>query len=142
MKRMTLLVLTTLALAGCAQTSEQKSLSAQDLENHRFVLQSVNGTPFVAKEGVNVPELNFGDKLHISGAMCNRFFGQATLSGDQLKAEGLAMTRMMCAEPQMNALDNQFGQMLGNGAQVSLNGQQLTLKNDQHTLTYTLAKPQ
>ena len=142
MKRTALLVLTTLALAGCAQTSEQKSLSVQDLENHRFVLQSVNGTPFVATEGGNVPELSFGDKLQMSGAMCNRFFGQATLSGDQLKAEGLAMTRMMCAEPQLNELDNQFGQMLSNGAQVSLNGQQLTLKNDQHTLTYTLAKPQ
>jgi len=142
MKRTALLVLTTLALAGCAQTAEQKSLSAQDLENHRFVLQSVNGTPFVAKEGANVPELSFGDKLQLSGAMCNRFFGQATLNGDQLKAEGMAMTRMMCAEPQLNDLDNQFGQMLTSGAQISLNGQQLTLKNDQHTLTYTLAKPQ
>ena len=142
MKRTALLILTTLALAGCAQTSEQKSLSAQDLENHRFVLQSVNGTPFVAKENANLPELSFGDKLQISGAMCNRFFGQATLSGDQLKAEGLGMTRMMCGEPQLNELDNQLGQMLSNGAQVSLNGQQLTLKNGQHTLTYTLAKPQ
>ena len=142
MKRTALLIMTTMALAGCAQPSEQKSLSAQDLENHRFVLQSVNGTPFVAKEGANVPELSFGDKLQLSGAMCNRFFGQATLSGDQLKAEGMAMTRMMCAEPQLNDLDNQFGQMLTSGAQISLNGQQLTLKNDQHTLTYTLAKPQ
>lgn len=142
MKRTALLILTTLALAGCAQTSEQKPLSAQELANHRFVLQSVNGTPFVAKDNTNVPELSFGDKLQISGAMCNRFFGQASLSGDQLKAEGLAMTRMMCGEPQLNELDSQFGQMLSSGAQLSLNGQQLTLKNDQHTLTYTLAKSQ
>lgn len=142
MKKMALLVLTTLALAGCAQTAEHKPLSAQDLENHRFVLQSVNGTPFVAKESANVPELSFGDKLQLSGAMCNRFFGQATLSGDRLKAEGLAMTRMMCGDQQLNELDNQFGQMLSNGAEVNLNGPQLTLKNDQNTLTWTLVKPQ
>lgn len=139
MKKMTLLILTTLALAGCAQPSGQKALSASDLDNHRFVLHSVNGTPFIAKEAGNVPELSFGDKLQISGVMCNRFFGQATLSGDQLKAEGLAMTRMMCGEPQLNELDNQLGQMLSNGAQVSVEGQQLTLKSGQQTLTYRLA---
>lgn len=142
MKRTALLILTTMALAGCAQPSAQKSLSAQDLENHRFVLQSVNGTPFVASESGKAPELSFGEKMQISGAMCNRFFGQATLSGDQLKAENLAMTRMMCGEQQLNELDNQLGQMLQAGAQISLNGQQLTLKSDQHTLTYTLAKSQ
>lgn len=142
MKRTALLILTTLTLAGCAQPSAQKTLSAQDLENHRFVLQSVNGTPFVATETGKLPELGFGDKMQISGSMCNRFFGQATLNGDQLKAEGLAMTRMMCAEPQLNELDNQLGQMLHTGAQVSLNGQQLTLKNEQHTLVYTLTNAQ
>lgn len=142
MKKTALLILTTLALAGCAQTSEQKTVTAKDLENHRFVLQSVNGSAFVAQDSARIPELSFGDKLQISGAMCNRFFGQATLNGDQLKAEGLAMTRMMCSEPQLNELDNQFGQMLSNGAQVSFNGQQLTLKNDQHTLTYSLATAQ
>ena len=142
MKKTALVMLTTLALASCAQTSGQKMLSAQDLENHRFELQSVNGTPFVAKEAGKRPELSFGEKMQISGAMCNRFFGQATLQGDQLKAEGLAMTRMMCNEPQLNALDNQFGQMLSSGAQVSLNGQQLTLKSDQHTLIYRLASSQ
>ena len=142
MKKTALLMLTTLALAGCAQTSEHKALSAQDLENHRFVLQSVNGTPFVPQETGKVPELSFGEKMQISGAMCNRFFGQATLTGDQLKAEGLAMTRMMCGESQLNALDNQLGQMLSTGAQISLHGQQLTLKSDQHTLTYQLAGSQ
>lgn len=142
MKKMALLILTTLALASCAKSSEQKTLSVQDLENHRFVLQSVNGTPFVATETGRVPELSFGDKMHISGAMCNRFFGQASLHGDQLKADGLAMTRMMCGEPQLNELDNQLGQMLSTGAEVSFNGQQLTLKTGQQTLTYRLATPQ
>jgi len=142
MKKMALMALTTLALASCAQTSGQKTLSAQDLENHRFVLQSVNGAPFVAKESGRVPELSFGEKMQISGAMCNRFFGEATLTGDQLKSEGLAMTRMMCSEPQLNELDNQIGQMLTKGAQVSFNGQQLTLKSDQHTLTYSVANSQ
>lgn len=142
MKRTVLLIVTSLALASCAQPALQKSLTVQDLDNHRFVLHSVNGTPFIAKEERHRPELNFGDKLHISGAMCNRFFGQATLQGDQLKAEGLAMTRMMCSDPQLNALDNQIGQMLSTGAHVSLKGTELTLKSDQHSLTYTLAHSQ
>ncbi|MBS0847411.1 META domain-containing protein [Citrobacter sp. JGM124] len=142
MKKTALLILTTLALASCAQTSGQKNLVAQDLENHRFVLQSVNGSPYVAKDSGKVPELGFGEKMQIFGAMCNRFVGQGTLNGDQLKAEGLGMTRMMCDDPQLNALDNQLTQMLNNGARISFNGQQLTLERDQYTLVYTLARPQ
>lgn len=142
MKKMALMLLTTLALAGCAQTAEQKTLSAQDLQNHHFVLQSVNGAPFVATESGRVPEISFGENMQLSGSMCNRFFGQATLQGDRLKAENLAMPRMMCAEPELNALDNQLGEMLHQGVQVTLNGQQLTLKNDKNTLVYTLTNAQ
>lgn len=142
MKKTALLLLTSLALAGCAQTAEQKPLTAQDLQNHRFVLQSVNGTPFVATESGRVPEIGFGENLQLSGSMCNRFFGEATLQGDRLKAENLAMTRMMCAEPELNALDNQLGEMLQQGAEVTLNGQQLTLKSDKYTLVYTLTNAQ
>lgn len=142
MKKMALLMLATMALAGCAQTAEQKTLSAQDLENHHFVLQSVNGTPFVAPESGRVPEIGFGENLQLSGSMCNRFFGQATLQGDRLKAENLAMTRMMCAEPELNALDNQLGEMLHQGAQITLSGQQLTLKSEQNTLVYRLTNGQ
>lgn len=125
-----------------AAQSGQIPLLPQNLVNRRFVLQSVNGTPFVAKKYAKVPELNFDDKLQVTGIMCNYFSGKATLSGNQLQAENLAMTMMSCNETQLNKLDGQFTKMLSTGAQVCLNGQQLALKSGQYTLTYLLVEPQ
>jgi len=125
-----------------AALSGQRPLLPKDLVNRRFVLQSVNGTPFVAKEYAKLPELNFDDKLQITGNMCNQFFGKATLSGNQLKAEHLAMNMMICHETQLNELDGQFAKILNTGVQVSLNDQQLVLKSGHYTLTYLLVEPQ
>ena len=131
-----------LALAGCAQTAQQKNLTAQDLENHRFVLQSVNGATFIASENGKVPGIDFGKNLEVSGSMCNRFMGQATLQDNRLKAEGLAMTRMICNDQQLDSLDNQLNEMLQQGAQVTFIGQQLTLKGDKTTLVYMMTNAQ
>ncbi len=45
------------------------------------------------------------------------------------------MTRMMCANPQLNELDNTISEMLKEGAQVDLTANQLTLATAKQTLT-------
>ncbi len=138
MKKLASLMLATMVLAGCAQSGDKAPpVTAQDLQHHRFVLQSVDGKPLTGIK--RVPELSFGENMHIAGSMCNRFMGQATLTGDTLKAKGLGMTMMLCVEPQLNELDHMINDMLTTGAQTSLEKQQLTLKTSQHTLVYKLA---
>ncbi|VEB97412.1 Heat shock protein hslJ [Cedecea lapagei] len=139
MKKFASLMLASAVLAGCAQPAEKGSVTAQDLQHHRFVLESVDGKPLDVKNSQRAPELSFGENLHISGAMCNRFMGQGILEGDTLKAKGMGMTMMLCVEPQLNELDHRINEMMTAGAKVSLANQRLVLKSGQHTLTYKLA---
>ncbi|WP_435930360.1 heat shock protein HslJ [Dryocola sp. BD613] len=137
MKKLTSLLLAATVLAGCAQSGDKGTVTAQDLQHHRYVLQSVDGKPLTGIK--RMPELSFGENMHIAGSMCNRFMGQATLADNILKAKGLGMTMMLCAEPQLNELDRTINNLLTGGAQVGLAQQQLTLNNSQHTLVYKLA---
>ncbi|ELY9421856.1 heat shock protein HslJ [Cronobacter dublinensis] len=137
MKKILIPLLAGMALAGCQSTSSSSHITPETLQHHRYVLQTVNGAPLDATR--RVPELSFGEKMHVSGSMCNRFMGQGELHGDRLKVNGLASTRMLCAEPQLNELDKLIGEMLSQGATVSVEKQQLTLHYRQYTLVYKLA---
>ena len=123
-------------LSGCVYNSKV-STSAEQLQHHRFVLTSVNGQPL--KEGAKPLELSFGEKTFVSGNMCNRFSGEGKVSDGELKVKALAMTRMLCADPQLNELDVTLGKMLRDGAQVDLTENQLTLATADRTLVYKLA---
>lgn len=136
MKKVAALVALSLLMAGCV-SNDKIAVTPEQLQHHRFVLESVNGQPVAADN--NSPEISFGEKMTISGRMCNRFSGEAKLSDGELKAKNLAMTRMMCANPQLNELDSTFGEMLREGAQVDLTGDQLTLATAKQTLIYKLA---
>ncbi|EMX9178316.1 heat shock protein HslJ [Citrobacter sedlakii] len=136
MKKVVALVALSLLMAGCVSNGKV-SVSREQLQHHRFVLESVDGKPIAASQ--QAPELSFGEKMTISGKMCNRFTGQTTLSDGELKAKNLAMTRMMCADPQLNQLDATLSAMLSKGAQVDLTANQLTLATAEHTLSYKLA---
>ncbi|QMI05246.1 heat shock protein HslJ [Citrobacter sp. RHB25-C09] len=136
MKKSVALVALSLLVAGCVSNGKM-SVSREQLQHHRFVLESVDGKP--VPQSAQPFELSFGEKLHISGKMCNRFNGQATLSDGELKAKELAMTRMMCANPQIGELDNTLSTMLKQGAQVDLTANQLTLATAEHSLSYKLA---
>ncbi|EOY5376339.1 heat shock protein HslJ [Cronobacter dublinensis] len=137
MKKILIPLLAGMALAGCQSTSSSSHITPETLQHHRYVLQTVNGAPLDATR--RVPELSFGEKMHVSGSMCNRFMGQGELHGDTLKVNGLASTRMLCAEQQLNELDKLIGEMLSQGATVSVEKQQLTLHYRQYTLVYKLA---
>ncbi len=49
------------------------------------------------------------------------------------------MTRMLCADPQLNALDGTISEVFSKGAQVDLTANQLTLATAETTLMYKLA---
>ncbi|MFP2237443.1 heat shock protein HslJ [Pseudescherichia vulneris] len=122
-------------LAGCVSTSKVTTQPEQ-LQHHRFVLESVNGKTVTSQKPL---ELSFGEKMHISGNMCNQFTGEGKLSDGELKVKNLAMTRMMCTDPQLNQLDNTLSAMLHEGVQVDLTENQLTLATSNDSLVYKLA---
>lgn len=135
-----LITLASVLLAGCGMNQadrQSKNVVESDLLHHHFVLQSVDGLAADAKQGSG-PNIEFGEKMHLSGAMCNRFFGQGQLENGVLTVKNLASTRMMCADPQLNQWDQTLNAVLANGAEVSLNGQQLTLSGGDHLLVYRL----
>lgn len=136
MKRVITLTALCVLLAGCVRDGKV-SVTSEQLIGHRFVLENVNGT--AVAPGENPPELRFGEKMAISGSMCNRFSGQAKLSSGELTAKQLVMTRMACVDPQRSELDNVIGTLLKEGAQVDLTDSQLTLTTADQTLIYKLA---
>ena len=136
MKKLVALSLVSLALAGCVNPGKA-SVQAEQLEGHRFVLETVNGVAI--KPSAVPPEMSFGKKMAVSGVMCNRFSGQGKLSEGELKVKAMAMTRKLCVEPQLNELDATIGDMLSKGAQVDLTEDQLTLATAEKTLMFKRA---
>lgn len=136
MKKTAVLVLLGSMLAGCVSESDVAVTDTQ-LRNQRFVLQSVDGHSLPT--GETPPELQFGEKMQLTGKMCNRFMGDASLNNGTLKVSKMAATRMICADPQLNALDGTLDSMLSTGAQVDLTASQLTLATATRSLVYQRA---
>lgn len=138
MKRIITLLAFGALLSGCVSHGVSKnSVNETQLAQHRFVLETVNGQ--AVDKGEHPAEIHFDAKMLVSGSMCNRFTGQGKLSEGTLTVKKMAMTRMMCADAQRNALDNVIGKMLNEGAQVDLTDGQLTLTTADQTLIYTQA---
>lgn len=73
MKKVAALVALSLLMAGCV-SNDKIAVTPEQLQHHRFVLESVNGKPVTNDK--NPPEISFGEKMMISGSMCNRFSGE------------------------------------------------------------------
>lgn len=136
MNKFAVLLATGMLLSGCVYNSKI-STGAEQLQHHRFVLTSVNGQA-LNTQGKPL-ELSFGENMYVSGNMCNGFSGKGSISGGELKVKALAMTRMLCSDPQRNTLDHTLSTMLRDGAQVDLTENQLTLATADQTLVYKLA---
>lgn len=132
MKKIVTLVALSILMTGCV-SSGKMSVKREQLEHHRFVLESVNG------KSVAGPELSFSEDMTVSGKMCNQFTGEGKLSDGELKVKNLAMTRMVCTDPQLNALDATISEVFRQGAQVDLTENQLTLATAETTLMYRIA---
>lgn len=137
MKKCLPMALAALLLTGCGMSQNGKTVTEDDLLHHNFVLQSVDGVAVKPQSG-NAPSIEFGEKMHVSGTMCNRFFGSGQLQNGVLTVKNLASTRMLCTDAQRNQWDQTLSAVLEKGAKISLNAQQLTLSGGDHVLVYTL----
>ncbi|EHM47592.1 MAG: heat shock protein HslJ [Yokenella regensburgei] len=136
MNKTILLLAAGMLLAGCVNTSKV-TVNESQLQHHRFVLESVNGKNIAPTQ--TPPELSFGEKMHVSGKMCNGFTGEGKLSEGALTVKNMAMTQMLCPDAELSKLDHTLSAMLARGAQVDLTGDQLTLATADQTLVYKLA---
>ncbi|WP_414501011.1 MULTISPECIES: META domain-containing protein [unclassified Zymobacter] len=143
MKRSVVILGMAALLAGCGHSKTESDNTPPTLNdavnNHVFELKEVDGKAIDSRE-VGAPSLSFvrndDGSLRIAGQMCNSFSGSAKLDGQVLTAPMLAMTRRLCADDQLNALDHDIGTMLEKGATVEYGRGKLTLKANAKTLVY------
>lgn len=135
MKKTLLLIMLftgTFVMTGCG---ESKSVKAEDLMHHRFVLIKANGQDISTDKNA---ELEFGENMNIYGKMCNRFVAKVELENETIKGPGVSMAKMACDDEQLSKLDDTIAQLIQDGASVSLDKEQLTLKNKDIELIYQL----
>lgn len=146
MKRISILLLllctaAVIALSGCggkSNAAQQKSaLSKEDLLHHNFTLTHINGKAFTGTE--RTPSIEFNEGFRVSGATCNRFMGQAELKDGVLIVKEMASTMMLCADPDLNKLEQDFSVMLEAGADITFQENILTLSRNGYVLQYILS---
>jgi heat shock protein HslJ len=121
----------------CAKTTV---VTHADLRHHRWLLESIDGHATNSETlGKNIPELDFGEGLHVSGnSGCNRFTGQATLREERLVFSSLASTRMACPSAQ-SEMESLVLKVLSSEPRVRLTPErQLILATGSRTLEFRL----
>ena len=131
-----LTVLSVLLLLGLTACNDNKKpLDSKDLLHRSFVLASIDDKPFT---GEKVPTLEFNEGFRVSGAVCNRYVGQAELKDNTLTVPNMASTKMFCNDKVLDELESSISRMLVTGAKVSLENNVLTLEDSSQKLTFVL----
>ncbi|NIS89133.1 MAG: META domain-containing protein [Woeseiaceae bacterium] len=111
-----------------------------DLQHHRWILESINGeaVDVDALEG-RIPELDFGEQMHVSGnSGCNRFSGRASLHDRYIRFGQLISTLMTCS-PAQNEIEYIIQQVLaGSKIKIRINNNDLLLDENDVSLRYQL----
>ena len=118
----------------------QKTVTAEDLQHHRWVLDSINGEALPTIDGPGkVPELDFGEQMTVSGnAGCNQMNGKAVLRDGFFLIEAMASTRMMCPPP-WDDIERTMQVLLGSESTISIGSDKtLTLVSASTTLVFQL----
>jgi len=118
----------------------QKAVTAEDLQHHRWVLDSINGETLPTIDGPGkIPELDFGEQMTVSGNTgCNQMNGKAVLRDGFFLIEAMASTRMMCAPP-WGDLEQALLTVLGSESTISIGRDKtLTLVSASTTLVFQL----
>lgn len=131
------------ALSACAASRRAADIDAgtpalEELAGRMYYFVSMDGKSF---EGASAPELGFTVEGRVIGLACNRFSGAAKIANGTLTAKNTVSTRMGCAQPFLNELEQIVFGMLQNGARIRLDGNRLTLTRDGRELVYTLPSP-
>lgn len=144
MKKLYLILIALPLLAACAAgpagPKASGPVSEADLLQKNFTLVSVNGESFAGKE--RVPSIHFGEGLRVTGQVCNRFMGNATLKDGVITVPQMASTMMLCADPKLNALEQKFAQIMREGASISLDGDKLGISRGDTRLEYIRSEPE
>jgi heat shock protein HslJ len=116
----------------------QSTVTATDLQHHRWVLETINGDALPATESKSrIPELDFGEQMKVTGNTgCNQFNGQAVLRDGFFLIEAMASTRMMCPPP-WSDIEITVQTALGHESTISLDVEKnLTLQTADTTLVF------
>jgi heat shock protein HslJ len=118
----------------------QPTITAEDVQHHRWVLESINGEPLPDTDGQGkVPELDFGEQMRVSGNLgCNQMNGQAVLRDGFFLIEAMATTRMMCSPP-WDDIELKLQTLLGSESTATLDDDKnLTLTSADTVLSFRL----
>ncbi|MCZ6723205.1 MAG: META domain-containing protein [Gammaproteobacteria bacterium] len=116
------------------------TVTQADLQHHRWVLESINGTKIdAAKLDNQIPELEIGEQMMASGySGCNRFHGEAGLRENRFIIDRVASTRMFC-QPEQNDIELLLLQVFGQESRISIDADKnLILKTDDTLLIFRL----
>ncbi len=96
-------------VAACAPRSATPAAAGvAAVTNVDWVLTELDGKALSLTERLPTLRLDPATGRATGNAGCNRFTGGYTQAGDSLRFSALALTRMMCAEPERNALEQAF----------------------------------
>jgi Heat shock protein len=101
-----------IAFSLFAAETEVVAIASSDVAGKKYILHSVDGEVFA---GEKQPFVEFDDDMNMTGAVCNRFRGSATVENGILRSAGVVATRMMCPDEKLTALESAFFRELENG---------------------------
>lgn len=129
MKKLLILALASFALIQCKST---KTTTATMLENTRWKLAEMNGTPIITPDNGKEVYFLLSDKKVQGFAGCNTITGSYTLSGEKITFT-TASTRMMCGKEQME-IEEFYTYALTHAASYKIDGGKLELYEGETSL--------
>ncbi|OCQ19677.1 hypothetical protein A7985_19885 [Pseudoalteromonas luteoviolacea] len=122
MKKTFLFCLMSFVLIGCKSTG---TVNANSLKYSSWQLKAP--AEIAAQDAITI---EFLDAFRVNGyAGCNRFFGQGEIREGQLFVSNIGMTRKLC-EPEINAKEQAFLNMLQIGAPIERVADELVLRGE------------
>ena len=107
-----------------------------ELLHHNFYLTSVNGQPYPTS--AQSPRIEFNEGFRVSGQICNTFSGFGELTDNILVVKEMVSTKMFCADPNLNNLENLLTTLLQEGVTIQKQTTTLTLSRGSDVLGFTL----
>ena len=108
--------------------SKTRIVTHGDLQHHRWILNSINGSKIEAEKLDNrIPEIDFGEQMTVTGNTgCNRFSGQATLQDDQFVIGSMKPTMMFCTASQ-NQMELKLKQVLSSKSKITIDDKKILI---------------
>lgn len=118
----------------------ESTVTDEDLEHHRWVLESINGAALPSLEsGGRIPDLDFGERMMVTGNLgCNQISGKGVLRDGFFLIAAMVSTRRLCTS-EWNDIERTLQTALGTESTISLGtDKNLTLETAGIILTFGL----